>query len=91
MNMIIEDQRAVNEGAGPAGSPCATFGPGPQACHAGVMALQDGASQLSLFEPVKGCSSQFADKVHLLAMQEVQPVVPDTSSPQCHQFPAVRG
>ena len=63
MNMNIEDQRAVNEAAGPAGSPCATFGPGPQSCHPGVMPLQDGASQFNLLKPVKGCSSQFADKV----------------------------
>ena len=63
MNMNIEDQRAVEKAAGPAGSPCAAFGAGPQSCHAGVMPLQDGASQLSQFEPVKGCSSQFADKV----------------------------
>ena len=137
MNMNIEDQRAVEKAAGPAVSPCAAFGPGTQSCHAGVMPLQDGASQLSQFnllkpvkgcssqfadkvpcippstqcagftlqhpngphlqngasqlsllKPVKGCLSQFADKVHSLAPREVQPVVvPDTSSPQCHQIP----
>ena len=82
MNMIIEDQRAVKAAAGPAGSPRATFGPEPQACHPGVMPLPDGASQFNLLKPVKGCSSQFADKVHCLAPREVQPVaVPDTSSP----------
>jgi hypothetical protein len=63
MNMNIEDQRAVEKAAGPAVSPYAAFGPGPQSCRAGVMPLQDGASQFNLLKPVKGCSSQFADKV----------------------------
>ena len=63
MNMNIEDQRAVHEAAAPAGSPCAAFGAGPQSCRAGVTPLQDGASQFNLLKPVKGCSSQFADKV----------------------------
>ena len=88
MNMIIEDQRAVKAAAGPAGSPCATFDPGPQACGPGIMPRQEGESQFSLLKPAKGCSSQFADKVHSLAPQEVPPVVvPDASSPQCHQIP----
>jgi hypothetical protein len=64
MNMHIEDQRAVENAAGPAGSSCATFGPGPQACRAAVMPLQEGASQFNLLKPVKGGLSQFADKVH---------------------------